>query len=64
MLNVCEMPNRTKPDAEKKSRPIVVNVPPPLKEQVDAMAASTGVSTSERVRRFLEAEVQKWQEES
>lgn len=61
MLNEIEMPNRTKPDDEKKSRPIVVNVPPPLKDAVDAMARESGIDTSKRIRTFLEAEVEKWQ---
>lgn len=60
MENSLSMPNRTKPAAEKQTKPIVVNVTPPLKADVDAMAVATGVDTSKRVRDFLQAEVEKW----
>lgn len=53
----------TKPDDQKATgATIPVRVPAPLKKDIDEMAASTGVPTSQRVRLFLEAEVRKWKQ--
>ena len=55
-----QMPNRKKPEAEKQTRPLTINLTPALKAEVDAMAVGTGVDTSKRIRAFLESEVARW----
>lgn len=55
------MPAVKKPEHLKISgAKIVVYVPISLKADVDAMAADTGVSNSQRVRDCMESAVKKW----
>ena len=54
------MANRTKNPDDRQTEPLGIKISPKLKRQVDAMAISTAVTTTDRVRVFLEGEVAKW----
>jgi predicted HicB family RNase H-like nuclease len=54
------MANRKKPEGKKLSTPIQLRVQEQLRDDLNALAEETGVSTSERARQCLEQVVADW----
>jgi hypothetical protein len=54
---------RPKRTEQMYSAVIIIRVAPPLKADVDRMSEATDIPTSQRVRAFLQREVEKWKEE-